>query len=163
MKNTMRIIILVLLIMSTSGCAIVGFGSIGDAEYTSPQQNNPPYEIPNTDMTLSKRRWDKPFQLSDIETVWGKPAEIVVLNDTKRIIYNRGLRWRGIVIGVGIVVPVAVPVGHKTIAFNFENDTLINWTVHKQHNCMTYAGFTLIPAGLEGVFGFFADSNCYDK
>ena len=103
-----------------------------------------------------------PFQVSDVVAEWGKPDDIVIVNDkSKKLIYKKGLRWKGIVIIIGIPIPLSIPVGHKTITFNFENNLLNNWTIHDDHYCVSYVGFNFIPIDPEGKsLGFKSESSC---
>jgi hypothetical protein len=160
-----RIILIIILMLSTAGCAFVGYGGIGEAVYTSREQKRPVFRYNMLNSDLSKR--DKkvtdttPFQVSDIEAEWGKPDEIVVNDTFKKMTYKKGLRWKGIILIIGIPVPIAVPVGHKTITFNFENDFLNYWTILDDHYCVSYAGFNLIPLDPEGkTFGLKAETSC---
>jgi hypothetical protein len=161
-----KIIPLLVLLIFTSGCAFVGYGGVGEAVYTSPEQSGPvfAYTMLKKDLSITHKRTTdtKPFELSDIESEWGTPDKTIIVNEkTKRITYKQGFRWKGIVIIPLIPIPIAIPVGHKTITFNFENDSLKNWTVHDDHYCVSYAGFNLIPFDPEGkTLGLAAESSC---
>lgn len=161
-----KIILSLLLLIFSSGCAFVGYGGIGEAVYTSPEQSGSvfAYTMLKKDLSIRDKKVTdiKPFQISDVETEWGTPDDTVIVNEKSiKIIYKQGLRWKGIVIIPLIPIPIAIPVGHKTITFTFEYDSLKNWTIHDDHYCVSYAGFNLIPFDPEGkTLGLTAESSC---
>lgn len=160
-----RFLLLMILLFSSSGCAFIGGGEIGEAVYKS-SVNGWHSWIDNTlASSFNKASYDsstkKFISPANIEAVWGKPERIIIKNNKKHITYNKGLRWKGMIAIVIIPIPIAVPVGHKTVTFNFENDQLQNWEIHDSHYCVSYTGFNLIPLDPEGKsLGFFAERDC---
>ena len=158
----LRITLLSLLMLITSGCAFFGGGVIGEAIYTSPSQEFPhiTYML-KSDFTKMEPGVNRTvyIKLSDIVAEWGKPSEVLYNNGIKSITYEKGLRWKGLrlMLIVPYPIPIAVPVGHKTVTFHLKDDTLINWTIHDSHYCESYIGFNFMPYI---PFGFEAETQC---
>lgn len=169
-----RLAVLIMLALITSSCAFIGAGEIGDVVYKSPPKTsvdtsisfNVGYYIDDTWLfDFLKSNPDsigrKVITPATIENLWGKPNKVVIEKDRKIITYNRGLRWNGFIAIVLIPIPIAVPVGHKTVIFTFENDLLTYWVIRDNHYCISYTGFNLIPFDPEGkTLGFHATTEC---
>lgn len=154
--------LLSVILLSASGCALIGAGGIGDAVYTSAKYGKLSYcdTILKSDFSLRQLPvGSKPVQYSDIEAEWGKTNDLTVEGNNKSVTYKTGLRWKGIILMPIIPIPLAIPIGQKSVTFHFENDYLINWTIHDDHYCISYVGFILIPFGGE-FFGPISETSC---
>lgn len=168
----LRFLLLLVFILFTSGCAYVGYGEIGEVKYKGPDRPESGYQWGSgyfidstwTDEFLkhsTEGEFKKFITPSSIEAVWGKPENVTIENNNKTVTYNRGLRWRGFVAVIIVPIPIAIPVGHRTVTLSFENDRLKGWETHGSHRCLSVIGFNFIPTDPEGKsLGFKAVSEC---
>jgi len=112
-----------------------------------------------SDYTLQHRprSEDKKYTIEDVKAEWGEPKQITLSDNKTTLFYSKGLRWKGIIIIPLIPIPLAIPVGFKTVSFEFTNNELDRWKIHGTHYCFSYAGFNFIPVI---PVGFFAESDC---
>ncbi|MSN26483.1 MAG: hypothetical protein GJV46_11530 [Geobacter sp.] len=159
MKNAL--IIMIILQMLT-GCAFVGVGAIGEAEKITSDQSlykKGEYHAFGYCMLKSDYTWkSKPidnstrFTINDVRAEWGEPLKVENLGEKTVLHYSDGLRWKGVVLIALLPIPLAVPVGSKTVQFEFTNGMLDRWKINGTHIIFSYAGFNLIPVIPVGLF-----------
>ncbi|GEM_PF-5808709 len=154
MKN---LIFSFLLILTNSGCAYFGVGAIGEVVYSGPRQDYG-FNMLKSDLKVENR--SKPYQYREIVAEWGEPSTIIDKHEIKSVVYYNGLRWRGVVLVPLIPLPFVMPVGFKTVTFNFRNDFLIDWIIDSNHYCFSLSGIFLIPLGGEFVGSLTPESFC---
>lgn len=145
--------IILLSMLIVSGCAIIGVGEIGEAVYKTPDNSHGNRWVRSKYSRLfypSSEAGSHRVSPDEVEAIWGDPKDTVIDSNTKKLTFNNGLRWRGIILLPLLPLPFAVPVGNSTVTFNFENDVLLGWTIHDSHYCLSYSGFNLIPLDPEG-------------
>ena len=68
---------------------------------------------------------DNNYTKSYVLSLWGKPDDIVIKNNTQQWIYNRELAFSGLIIwAILIPVPLVIPTGYRTTKLIFEEDTI---------------------------------------
>jgi hypothetical protein len=157
---------MIVVLQLLTGCAFIGVGSIGDAQNVTPDQSSykkGEYRAFGYCMLKSDYSWkSKPirdsirFTINDVRAEWGKPRKIEHFGNKTVLHYSDGLRWRGCIIIVLLPIPLAVPVGTKTVQFEFTNDMLDRWEIHGTHSIFSIAGFNLIPVA---PIGFYAETD----
>ncbi len=50
---------------------------------------------------------------------------VEILDDQTKRYTHRDLRWSGIVVAVGIPIPLLIPTGFETYSYTFKNDLLV--------------------------------------
>jgi hypothetical protein len=63
--------------------------------------------------------------LTPLDELWGSPKSDSIADDQRLIVYDRKLAWRGLVIFVGLPIPLLVPLGHVEAKFYFRNEHLV--------------------------------------
>ena len=57
--------------------------------------------------------------------MWGTPKGDNIDNGHRVIIYNYGMAWRGLIVFVGIPLPLVPPLGHNGSSFSFKDEHLV--------------------------------------
>ncbi len=139
-----------------SGCAFIGAGAIGDITYVSPEQKPGKYDSFGRNMLKSDYSMQinspRTFTMADVKAEWGKPEEVYTSGDETELVYAKGLRWRGFIVSPLIPIPLAIPVGRKTVRFKFNNDELVRWTIHGTHYCYSFIALQFLTLVVPPIF-----------
>ena len=117
---TLVIIVLALSTLSMQGC--VGGSVIGNQTAT---RKNPVISSSKgriADMVVAKT----PISVTKLLDYWGSPDRTERISLTReKWTYNSGFRFNGLILMVGLPIPLCVPVGQNYIAFTIENGNVI--------------------------------------
>jgi hypothetical protein len=150
-----RTIVLSLTLLALSGCIGAGIvtqgvssWNIGDNGFSAPCPGE------KAETTLCSQ--DKVRQMTPeiIAETWGVPKRDYVTNGQRLLVYNVGIAWRGIVIFIGIPIPLLLPLGHNEATLYFQDGHLVKFEYG--YNWLTAAVCGLHSEGPNG-FGCIAD------
>jgi len=92
----------------------------------------------------------------DLVKAWGQPDEKLVEHGRERWVYRDGLRWNGVFIFPGIIIPIplVIPVGWNTFTIEFQEDmvsTIV--TVVNEVKGGAACTFVLVHGGVGCFYG----------
>jgi hypothetical protein len=119
MPLTLVRIVLALSILSMQGCA----GVMVVANQTATRENP---AISSCKGLIADLVAESPIPVTELLNHWGAPDRSERISLTReKWTYNLGIRFNGLILGVGVAIPLCVPVGHHYIAFTVENGNVI--------------------------------------
>ncbi len=137
MSSKIIYIFTIVILMSVSGC--VGIGMIHSSYKTEnislcqPSDKKVTGCITQQELTPQK-----------LLTLRGSPISDKIVQGYRNISYDNGVReWRGILIFVGLPIPLLAPVGRNTTSYIFDKDKLIEVG-------STYSKESMVVCGLGG-------------
>ena len=75
------------------------------------------------------------YNITDVIELWGEADKIETTQKGKKLIYFRGLNWKGAIVYIGIpVAPLIFPFGRNKTILTFENNQLIDATQNYNRN-----------------------------
>lgn len=98
------------------------------------------YDKKITGCTMDKIQEMTPKKVS---TIWGDPKSDKNTNGYREIIYNQNIAWRGLIVFIGLPVPLLIPSGHNEARLLYKNDQLV-------HVDYTYGLMNAAVCGLHG-------------
>lgn len=168
----MRIeLVLPLIIGLQSGCLAVGGGYIGSdtfqPAFVTPERatyakfyyranDDAPHWATKDEMRLVEPATPRVIRKRELLAAWGAPDEMILNGQGERWVYRTGLRWNGIVVFPGIILPLpfVIPVGWNTFTVEFQQDTVQNITaVLNEVQGGGACTFVLVHGGLGCHFG----------
>lgn len=105
------------------GCAFLGIAAVGNRSASIVNPN-----ISVTKKCISENNAEvSPITSNELLTNWGEPNVKRDFGfDDQVWRYNFGRRWKGVVIGLIIPIPLMVPVGYNYIEFHIHNDNAVS-------------------------------------
>lgn len=153
MFNKVCTVVLFCIIQILSGC-------VGIASFTEHSKNSTRFPVPflkvghygtqPTEVFLQDNRLvSRPIDPSRITkqkliNIWGEPDSIEYIKGGRTIeqwIYNREIGWSGIVVFIGIPIPLLVPVGYRNTILTIENGIVIKGEFFEGDLDTTYVRF----------------------
>lgn len=89
------------------------------------------------------------YTITDVTDLWGDPISRIAENGKESLTYNRSIAWRGVIIFLGLPIPLLIPVGHNKTTLIFENDHLVETTVEDGKESSAVCG--IISEGPHGI------------
>ncbi len=137
----MGILLLLSIAGVQTGCLAIGGGYVGNDQiepiFLTPERATYAkflYQIGDdlSGFSLSERRQlvappiPRAISKKDLLKAWGPPDERLVEAGQERWVYRDGLRWNGVFIFPGIIIPIplVIPVGWNTFTIEFQEDTV---------------------------------------
>lgn len=136
-------ILLILVICLQSGCLALGGGYLGNdklqpafvtskratyAKFRYGAYDVVPY-VPRKENAIGfEPILEKVISKNDLVAAWGPPDEQILDEGRQLWVYRDGLRWNGVFIFPGIILPIplVIPVGWNTFTVEFQEDTVRN-------------------------------------
>lgn len=88
---------------------------------------------------------------------------VEILDDETKRYTHRDLRWSGIVVAVGIPIPLLIPTGFETYSFTFKNDLLVEERVSYTRDLSCGVGMDPVPMLHRSLFKVGCGSYAYRK
>jgi hypothetical protein len=68
--------------------------------------------------------YSKGYSREEVLALWGKPDKKVISNDALEVwVYNNRLAWGGVIIWLGIPIPLTLPIGYRSTIVYFDNNS----------------------------------------
>jgi len=68
----------------------------------------------------------KQYSKNEVLSLWGQPSKVSFENNKESWVYKNRIGWNGIILWVGIPVPLFVPIGSRDTTIFFENNLTKN-------------------------------------
>jgi hypothetical protein len=161
MKLFLKYTTILIVLLSSYGCVVIGGGYVTTTSKSGSFKNRTPIPKRSDTRFVVEGIYFGPQSYSEIKERYGSPSKIVNLGPGReQWVYKYSNMWNGVYLFpvLPLPMPIMIPVGHETILFTFENDKTTEWSVIEDEKCGFLVGIMLVGRGET-----FSESGCDKK